>query len=438
MERLSIQDALAYCLANPDNLSPEELLDRFPEHRQELGDLLALDASIKRGVDVGMAVERRAAVKEHLISAARAAQAGSRVEPATARPLAGRIQFRPWWVGTALVILVALVWWLSARSLPDSPFYGVKLTTENFLLNFAGGPADQARGHLNLANVRLFDLREMQLLSKVNQAGPAVENYDYHLGSCVDIWEALADEDRGALTKLLYSSSVASQQVFAPFSQAAEELPEALGTSIRRTVDEISNLNSETTAALQSAGLDPDQVLAEVGGQIAPLLTPVATPLPAPTPGGSATPTTTQTTVPTAGATFRVQATASAALFVAQTVIADSDSFETPVVYAAETVLAAGTGTPDASALETVVSAGGRLPTETPALTTTVVVPTVTVGLSVTPVATVTVGLPATVAPTIPAVPPITGGSTPRAVPITVAEPTEPELPVNPTIGLPR
>ncbi|HET6262612.1 MAG TPA: hypothetical protein VFG99_10310, partial [Chloroflexia bacterium] len=73
MERAGIQDALEYCLANPDNLGAEELLGRFPEYREELGPLLVLSRSIEVAPPA-VPVERRAAMKRRLMQVAAAQQ----------------------------------------------------------------------------------------------------------------------------------------------------------------------------------------------------------------------------------------------------------------------------------------------------------------------------------------------------------------------------
>ncbi len=47
MEPLTVQEALEYCLQNPDALTTEQLLAQFPQYAQELAQLLALDRQLK-------------------------------------------------------------------------------------------------------------------------------------------------------------------------------------------------------------------------------------------------------------------------------------------------------------------------------------------------------------------------------------------------------
>src|SRR4051794_29588015 len=141
--------------------------------------------------------ERRAAMKSRLMQAAAAQQAAQQatqpVSVATAAQPKAQPQRKAWtfpwqsWVrrpafAVALVILLLLgtVWQASASSLPDSPLYGVKLTSENLLLNFAGGPVGKVAQNMALANTRLSDLSIMDSTHKLASAGVAFTNYDQH------------------------------------------------------------------------------------------------------------------------------------------------------------------------------------------------------------------------------------------------------------------
>src|SRR5687768_8338859 len=195
MNNPSVEEALDYCLANPEGLSVEELLQRFPEHREELQPLLALSANI---VQIALLetppvpAERRAAMKARLQDAAfthpHQVLATPQNKPVV---LVGR---KPWWLAvmgrrslaaaSTAALFLLFFWWAAASALPDSPFYGIKLASENFMLNFAADDAGRAQAHLNLANTRLAEIQAMGERGKLSAAGPAIDNYGSHINSC--------------------------------------------------------------------------------------------------------------------------------------------------------------------------------------------------------------------------------------------------------------
>src|SRR3954447_9785798 len=72
MDRVTIQDALDYCLGNPEGLSAQQLLERFPEYRDELAPLLGLASQINVLSAPAISPARREAMKASLIAAAAA------------------------------------------------------------------------------------------------------------------------------------------------------------------------------------------------------------------------------------------------------------------------------------------------------------------------------------------------------------------------------
>jgi len=205
MEQMTIQEALNYCLENPEGLSAEELLSKFPEYQEELASLLGLVASVGTLAAPSVPADRRAAMKARLMAAA-AARAPRVVEAVPVVPVAPRPIDSPppagrparaalpwflspaWIVASAAIVLVALSWWLSAGSLPDSPFYNVKLAAENIMLNLSGSDADKVQAHANLADSRLYDLRAMQKKGELAQAQPAFDNYQSYLENLTTLW----------------------------------------------------------------------------------------------------------------------------------------------------------------------------------------------------------------------------------------------------------
>jgi len=411
MESISLDEALKYCLENPEGLSANELLGRFPQHREELEPLLTLDANLKSSLSslpLSMRQESRAAMQQRIKSAAiaRSARDGRSIDHAPERQVSSR---RPWIrprlvASLVSILLVALVWWLSATSLPDSIFYPVKLTTENTLLGLSGNPSDLVRGHINLANVRLLDIRSMQAIGKLAQAVPAFDNYDYHLRNCLDLWDEQADTPDPDVARLLYTSSLAGQRVFEGIGSATTGLPPTLQGNIQETMATVDNLNLSTSQVLQQAGIDLDQVLRDADARLTDLLTPGPAPSPAPAP------------TPVTASSPAAQPTLTAVLWAAQTAISEGGTADTPVIAAAETVIAGGTGTPIAQAIQTMLAQPTRIstPTIVPNITVTVI-PTVTV--TVQPPLTVTVTTTPVVEPALPlALPSLTAGAAATAV----------------------
>jgi hypothetical protein len=293
LERAGIQDALEYCLANPDNLGAEELLGRFPEYREDLAPLLALSRSIQGVEPPPVPVERRAAMKHRLMQAAAAQQSGqaptTSIAPVPVRKqptLKVHTQKRGWRLpffsraGWALVgamaLMLVFIWWSAARALPNSPFYSVKLASESFALNFANSPEEKVRRHVDLANARLFDLETMRNMGKLGEAGAAVEDCKLHLNAGSMLWEQTQGSVRTELAKALYISSQAGRVTFAEFEETVKNLPATVRKNFQDTIDAINGLNRRTMAALVGEGIDPNTVTAEANPEIAPLLTPTA------------------------------------------------------------------------------------------------------------------------------------------------------------------
>lgn len=281
MEPQTIQDALDYCLVNPDNLSAQELLARFPEYRRELGPLLALSTGLRGLNPPPVPDARRTAMKQRLMQAAGEHTNGDKTtgNDFQAIPIGARARSsvpgthssterkgvlvawaaRPAWVGLALAAaMVLFLWFASANSLPDSPLYKVKLTSENVMLNFAGVPAGQAEAHLDLANARLADLRKMEAIGKLAQAGPALSNYEYHLNSGVSIWQQLSGEQYAEVAKRLYTSSVAGERTFSNLEASSANLTPSMRTNIEEASASAQSAQSASADALTTQHIDPN------------------------------------------------------------------------------------------------------------------------------------------------------------------------------------
>jgi hypothetical protein len=287
LEPISLQDALDYCLENPDGLSAQELLEAFPQFRGELALLLGLTAAIESAAP-SVPAANRAAMKARIVSAAaqirpprkpsnptpNPVEAAPVPAPAPARRnISGPIPLdaytrrrtpvllRPGFIAAAAAaLIIAFVWWSSLGALPDSPFYNVRIASENITINFTGSEADQASAHLDAATSRLYDLREMQRRDKLVEAQEAVVNYEHHLSSAEALWRGL-DSPPVEIAEHMYVASVAGRVTFDSLWRAEGTLPAPYRRDIAAAEGTIVRAGGGAEQALVQAGRDPAAVL---------------------------------------------------------------------------------------------------------------------------------------------------------------------------------
>lgn len=373
--RDSGEDVFKYCLENPDNLTEEQLLEKFPQHSEELRSALRLHSQLSRNYRSQMSPEAHDTVLKRVLAAAEqssSAQAPKRNTPVgdtertrvlPAKRGIGTWAVRSMWAVAILAVVIGTVWMLAAQSLPDSPVYGVKLATEDLLLGAASDNPSRVRGHIGIANTRLVDMQAMNAKGNLAAAEPSLDNYSRHLKSGVTAWHNLTAGSYPDLDKFLYASSVAGQRTFQGFDAILDTLPQSLKSNIIQTERDLTSLIDETSGKLRSAGIDLKQALRDAGGTLAALLTPSASALPTPA-------LTAVVATPTVAATLDVVSVQQRALEAAQEVIARGGSAATPIVAAAETVVANVPGTSLAIAQQTVLSnTPGVAPSVTPLAT---------------------------------------------------------------------
>lgn len=232
MDDETVQDAIDYCCTNPDGLDTEELLSKFPEYRDELVPLLALCNLIE---EIPRVPPQRYETMKHRIMAAAAVSQAAATQSTQAIPAqkaakadTGRRIFILEWlkrpalaVGVLALLMVAFVWSASASSLPDNPFYNVKMLAENVSLNFANSPVEKARKHAELAEERLTDLEIMQQQHKLDMAGQAFSNYAEHLQQGQDLLNVIpAGEEKNAVAGVLYHTCRKGEVEFSGFDVA--------------------------------------------------------------------------------------------------------------------------------------------------------------------------------------------------------------------------
>ncbi len=275
MARMTIEEALDYCLANPDNLSAQELLAMFPQYRAELEPLLALSTAIRQSGPPPVPSERRAAMKQRLMNAAGAVPAPAPPSPdgPQPRPLhvgrravartARRSWFplpalRPAWAGMVLAASMALLlWWGTANALPGSPLYPVKLGSEDLTVAFAPDPVGQARRHIALADERLGEIELMAARGALTQAGPAFASYNSHLSAASAIWQRLPDPERGQLTPLLLAAVQDGQDTLRAYEVGEGGQPAAVQALLTQTLSNLASIERDLRASMQSGTPTP-------------------------------------------------------------------------------------------------------------------------------------------------------------------------------------
>lgn len=269
MDEQTIQYALDYCLANPEGLGTEELLDRFPELREELAPLLALSSLLQEAPEP-VPTARREAMKARLMRAAASNQATQPLpqQPQTTEARSGGWRFFFEWlsrpsmaIAVAAVLLFAFAWSASASALPDSPFYNVRLLSEDITVNLAQSSADKFSRHTQFAESRLADLGAMSKLGKLAQAGLAFINYDGHLQACrVIIDNAGSQDDKASFSKSLYKVCTKGEIEFGGFQNIAA-LPQPVQQSYQASARQQSSLLASTNSILQAANINPLDLL---------------------------------------------------------------------------------------------------------------------------------------------------------------------------------
>lgn len=267
-KQVPIEDALDYCLSNPDNLSDTALLSRFPEYQEQLGPLLALATHVTAVSAPPVPVERRAAMKGRIMAAA-AARQGAQPLP-VARPVkplpgkgwswpalwGGRLRSIAWASGVAVALVIIFSWWAAAHSLPDSPFYDVKLASERLIVNFTPNAADRLRAHEAITSARLGDAQTMAAAGKLDRAGKALESYQEHVIGGMNALEEIKGDERTELAETLYTSTVAGSRIIETLKSAPGLEVPAQG-NIERILASVKMTTQEVAQVLRSGGVDP-------------------------------------------------------------------------------------------------------------------------------------------------------------------------------------
>lgn len=159
MEKSKIENIFNECLENliSGKETVEQCLQRYPDQARELEPLLHTALSLNEAVDIKPAPEVKARIRDNLQR--KMAEAG-------VPRRASWFSLQPRWALSAVAIMLIFVIGGSAvlaadSSMPGSPFYPVKLLTENISLKLAGSDAQKVELSLTFADRRITEMNYM-------------------------------------------------------------------------------------------------------------------------------------------------------------------------------------------------------------------------------------------------------------------------------------
>ncbi len=235
-------DILAECLnaIERSELTVEECLQRYPEQRQELAELLEAAAQLqilpvvepRRAFRMGARARllERVATSRHLSwrdRLSRAWQAFRR--PSWAPP-------RLAWVPAAMLVLVFLMSgtaYAADGAIPGDPLYGLDMALEKAQLALRAQPEQAARLNLAFANERLVEAQSLAKAGDTAGLAVALDEYDALLTALASAVEAAPEGFSETLEELIRDSLAAHEADWAQVFTALEpgppsEVPEPL------------------------------------------------------------------------------------------------------------------------------------------------------------------------------------------------------------------
>lgn len=435
MDDETLQDALDYCLANSEEMEMEELLSKFPESREELVPLLALCGLISEAVPP-VPQERREAIKGRFLDAATATRQSMvasanghgvsslattmpvvspepTAQPAQPVSVPGKVRVekerqrrsfifdwltRPAFGAAFAALLIAFVWVLSASSLPDSPFYSVRMLGESIAVNVQTSPEARVLKHNELAGIRLREIEEMDRRGKLAQSGRAFEDYADHLSKGRDILSGtqLNEQQQARLAKALYATSTEGEIELDRLDDQGINLPQSVRETLAETQQvqhEVRDYSADVLEKLGDPPLDDlppatQDVLRQTPG---PDATTLADLVPQTATSSGATATATATPTRSNGSNGRATATARAvdrtATSVAGSLASTATAVPTNTVVPSATATSTHTTVPTATYTYTPIPAPSATPTLTsePSPLASTATPTTRPGATVTP-----------------------------------------------------
>ncbi len=249
-----LEAILADCLdgLRSGELTVEDCLEQYPEHRAELRSLLALADRLSDASAVQPSPDFRRAARTRLIPklAPRALAAvtfSDRLRNLWAKPKAPTLIRRPrmaWVVVVALVVAltggggVGLVYAADGSS-PGSPLYGVDRAVESLRFALARSPEGRAELAMAFAEERLAELEDLIGADGSNaNIQQAIDGYGENISQAAQALAVVAatnDEARAeALANLLQQALSVHDEVLA---EVQERVPEQAKDQVGRAID---------------------------------------------------------------------------------------------------------------------------------------------------------------------------------------------------------
>ncbi|MBC8264659.1 MAG: hypothetical protein H8E47_11115 [Anaerolineales bacterium] len=285
--RRGLERALDECLSqlNTGEVGLEEVLARYPQHEADLRPLLRTAMLIRQTPQVVPSPQAKAVGRQQLLAAV-AKKKREKAQPGLLRrlgqsaailvqPLA-RPQRQSLRLAQAIAALLIVVSFVSAGavgvaagSLPDSPFYAIKRTTERVQLALTTTAAGKARLHMIYSERRLDEAQALWEAGKgLNEAtlqAMGSENSD----ALEAISRVSAEEGLNLLTDFVL---LAEKQ-----QDTLEEMQPEVSPSDQEVVEDALEIAEENQSVATEALTDPNVLLTP-----RPKLRPTETAIPAP------------------------------------------------------------------------------------------------------------------------------------------------------------
>lgn len=242
--------------------SVEECVAGYPEHADELRELLMTAADARDATTVSPRPEFRERASREFQAAIRD------MEPVKGQGILG------WWPRWATITVSIVVFVLLAGggtvfaanySLPDSPLYQVKLATEAVRLTFASSELTKAELYAEFADKRVDEIIEMADKGKLEQVEQATDRMNNQLIAMANLVVPAHEEEM-----LMMAASEAEAPMTAPASTGPEDVqssttsPETLPSTSQPTVAAPPPPQATAPAAVPAPTAEPVPTTAEV------------------------------------------------------------------------------------------------------------------------------------------------------------------------------
>jgi hypothetical protein len=200
----------------------EQCLQRYPEQAAQLEPLLRMAQSVREASAIQPRSEFKAKARYEFRSALQAAASKKKL------PLFG---WRPRLVTALMVTSICLLAGggtavAATRSMPDSPFYPVKLATEQIQVRLATSDEDKARLYVTLADKRVAEIIYLADKGDAQRIDSTTQRLDDHLVMLTDL---VSVQEEAPMLMAPPAPEAAAPAEEAPRAQEAAPAEEAPG-----------------------------------------------------------------------------------------------------------------------------------------------------------------------------------------------------------------